>query len=152
MSFSLNLGAGPQANHDIGAWINADKCLMPNTDVVFDAAEPFPFHDETFDQVKCHAMLMYLPSTKMVHVMNEIWRVLRFGAHVDIRVPCAPYAEAFATPGVQSYWNLLTFQYFIRGVFRCEFDRNFNGFIGGFISHRLELDPLHHVIVDFEKN
>lgn len=79
----LELGCG--ANKAPGA-VGVDRVAGPGVDVVHDLSRfPWPFPDDTFDEVRLSHILEHLD--KVLQVMDEIHRISRPGAQVLIWTP-----------------------------------------------------------------
>jgi acetyltransferase-like isoleucine patch superfamily enzyme len=91
-------------------YIGVDICPVPGVDIVADLSQRFPFADSSVDEVRAHDTIEHLPDR--IHTMNEIWRVGKPGALVDLLVPSSDGRGAFQDPTHISFWNLNSFQYF----------------------------------------
>lgn len=118
----LNLGCGPRPRD---GYINTDFCDMVGVDAVFDATGNFPFDDETFDEVYSSQFLQAIPNDKKIHVINEIWRVLRPGGFMEHVVPEAGTPVSFGWVECNSFWNEMTFKYFEKDDFHHEFYKKY---------------------------
>lgn len=79
----LNLGCG---NAIMPGAINIDKIKLPGVDLVFDLEKfPYPFKDNTIDEVHLYFVLEHLDDH--VKVIEEIFRILKRGGRAYIRVP-----------------------------------------------------------------
>lgn len=102
----LNLGA---CDRKFPGYLSVDIC--PPADVVADLAGPWPWADSTADAVKAYDIIEHIEDK--IHFMNELHRVCRSRAVVEIEVPSATKgAGAFQDPTHRSYWTLNSFQYF----------------------------------------
>jgi len=132
----LNLGCGmwgtvlnpwpPEApaNFDFGAplpaWVNVDYHRPPNLSpgVVFVEhdlnALPWPFPDNTFDEIRAYHILEHL--TDVVTVMREIRRVAINGAKVDIVVPYAGTLNDISNPQHRHHFHHRTFEWFCQNA------------------------------------
>ncbi|MBW4576223.1 MAG: methyltransferase domain-containing protein [Aphanothece sp. CMT-3BRIN-NPC111] len=79
-------------------------------DIVADISKEFPFPDSSVDELRAHDIIEHLPDR--IHTMNEIWRVCKPGAKVDIRVPSTDGRGAFQDPTHISFWNINSFLYY----------------------------------------
>lgn len=105
---TLNLGCGNQ--HIPGA-INLDVTSKTNPDVVHNLViRPWPFADGTFDRVVAKDVLEHLPD--LVKSMEEIYRISRPGAIVEITVPHFSSRNAFADPTHVRFFSVMTLDYF----------------------------------------
>ncbi len=156
MTKKLNIGAGPASLAD---YINADVMYQSTNQLVCDAEQPLPFRDGVFEEVFSNNMLIYLHPKRVIPFMNEVYRVLQPHGLAVFRCPAAPNFEAFCCPGTQSFWNEVSFHYFLRGHARCEWIREHQGFTGGFRALKLitettrNLDQMYqsHVVAHLEK-
>ena len=103
----VDLGCGiKKSSHFIGV----DICPGPGVDIVADLSKKFPFDDNSVDEIKAHDVIEHLPDR--IHTMNEIWRVCKSGAKVDIFVPSTDGRGAFQDPTHVSFWNINSFFYY----------------------------------------
>ena len=80
----INLGAG---NARIPGFVNIDYDQNSNPDYALDIEkDPLPFDDNTVECVVAHHILEHL-GEGYFHCLQEIYRVCKDGAIVDIRVP-----------------------------------------------------------------
>jgi SAM-dependent methyltransferase len=81
----LNLGCG----YDYRAgWVNLDNCKTEsfNPDVLHNLNKaPYPFKDNTFEYVLANNILEHLDSP--LACLEELWRISKSGAIIDIKVP-----------------------------------------------------------------
>ncbi|AFY50919.1 putative O-linked N-acetylglucosamine transferase, SPINDLY family [Nostoc sp. PCC 7524] len=103
----IDLGCG--ANKSVG-FIGVDICNDPSVDIVADLNKKFPLPDSSVDELKAHDIIEHLQDR--IHTMNEIWRVCKPGAKVDIRVPSTDGRGAFQDPTHVSFWNINSFLYY----------------------------------------
>lgn len=79
----LNFGCGdtymPKA-------VNIDRIKLPNVDSTFDFEKfPYPFADSSVDEIHLYFVLEHL--TNHLRVMEELYRILKKGGKLFIRVP-----------------------------------------------------------------
>lgn len=114
----LNLGCGK--NFKPG-WVNVDKCIDVQSDVWFDLdCLPWPFDDNSADQVEMYAVLEHLSDT--MQTLAELHRVMKPGATCHIHVPYAGSHWAFQDPTHKRYFTERTMNYVMD-----EFAYNFYG-------------------------
>jgi len=107
----LNLGCGRRY---LPGYINCDVSDAVKTDLCFDLNSfPYPFEDETADEIRLEHVLEHLPDT--VAAMCELHRILRVGGVLRIWVPYAKSDWAFGDPTHRSFFTEQTFDYFTRG-------------------------------------
>ncbi len=103
----IDLGCGINKNDN---FVGVDICPGPGVDIVADLSKKFPFEDNSVDEIRAHDIIEHLPDR--IHTMNEIWRVCKPGAKVDIRVPSTDGRGAFQDPTHVSFWNINSFFYY----------------------------------------
>jgi SAM-dependent methyltransferase len=107
----LNLGSGRR--YDPAA-VNLDVTPVTGPDVVHDLNRfPWPFPDDRFDEVVMRDVLEHLDDT--IRVLEEIHRVCRPGAAVEIIVPHFSSNGAFTDPTHKRFFALATFDYVTAG-------------------------------------
>ncbi len=135
-----------------GAWkpegfVGVDNYPWSEVDVIADLNENFPFPDKSVDEVRAHDVIEHLRDR--IHTMNEIWRICKPNAIVNISVPSTDGRGAFQDPTHISFWNINSFKYYC-----VEFPEYINlcrsyGFQGAFKIISLEqeesLDQVIHV-------
>lgn len=83
LSTRLNVGCGNDILH---GYLNLDVAQLPGVDVVHDLTVfPWPFADNSFEEIRIINVLEHLPDT--IKAMEELWRISRVGAKIFIRVP-----------------------------------------------------------------
>jgi predicted SAM-dependent methyltransferase len=91
-------------------FVGVDFFAAPGVDIVHDLRTGFPFEDSSVEHLRAHDAIEHLPDR--IHTMNEIWRVCRHGATVDISVPSTDGRGAFQDPTHVSFWNINSFFYY----------------------------------------
>jgi len=91
-------------------FIGVDHFKGDNVDIVADLNGRFPFEDNSVDAVRAHDAIEHLPDK--IHTMNEIWRICKPNAVVDILVPSTDGRGAFQDPTHVSFWNINSFLYY----------------------------------------
>lgn len=104
---AVDLGCGTQKEK---GFIGVDIVPADQVDVVADLNQGFPFPDHSVDLVKAHDFIEYLPDR--IKTMNELWRICKPGAIVDILVPSTDGRGAFQDPTHVSFWNINSFMYY----------------------------------------
>jgi SAM-dependent methyltransferase len=103
----VDIGCG---DRKAAGFIGVDTSDCPGVDIVCDLNGRFPFETGTVDHLRAHDVVEHL--VDRLHTMNEIWRVCRHGATVDIRVPSTDGRGAFQDPTHVSFWNANSFLYY----------------------------------------
>ncbi len=98
-----------------GVWkpegfIGVDIYPSPNVDVVANLNRRFPFSDNSANMIRAHDVIEHLDNR--IHTMNELWRISKPDALIDIRVPSTDGRGAFQDPTHVSFWNLNSFLYY----------------------------------------
>lgn len=108
----LNLGSGRDL---LKGYINADISPHVGADEVFDVKKGIPFNSDVFDEVRANNVLTQIADSQdFINVMNELWRVTKHGGSVIIRVPIAPYENAFRDPIDSRVFTEDTFDYLLK--------------------------------------
>jgi SAM-dependent methyltransferase len=97
----LNLGAG---NKILAGALNHDRTVhRPEIDVAWDLnVLPWPWPDESFDQVIAVAVLEHLQIDLLASV-GEIWRLLRPGGQLYMKLPYWRHENTYTDP--THYWR-----------------------------------------------
>lgn len=83
----LNLGCGSKIKK---GFINLDKYNTFNPDIVHDLEKfPYPFEDNSVDQILLSHVLEHLGADSIIfnEIMQELYRICKDGAEIDIIVP-----------------------------------------------------------------
>lgn len=105
---TLNLGAGREYMQ--GA-VNLDITPDTRPDVVHDLnVTPWPFGDDTFEEVTAHDVIEHLDD--VLRTMEELHRICRHGAHINITVPHFSSSNAFTDPTHRRALGAFSFDYF----------------------------------------
>jgi SAM-dependent methyltransferase len=106
----LNLGSGPDIR--VG-WVNLDRLALPGVDVVHDIEHlPLPFPNDAFDYVLCQDVLEHVD---YIPLLRDIWRIMRTGGTLHIRVPHFTSCNAYGDPTHKRFFNSDTFSFFVAG-------------------------------------
>lgn len=125
----LDIGAGAKSQEEDG-WETLDISPAYHPDFQHDITRfPWPFEDDTFEELACWHVLEHLPPVTMaidwdrqtvdyintrIAVMNEMHRILKPGGMVNIEVPIFPYWQAMADPTHVAFFVPQTFWYFTK--------------------------------------
>jgi len=102
----LDLGCGPKKKP---GFIGVDQLPMAGVDVVCDLRiTPWPWPDDSVDQVYCAHFVEHLTGTERIAFFNELHRVMKPGAEAEIITPDWSNPNAYGDPTHQwppmSYW------------------------------------------------
>ena len=103
----VDLGCGARK---APGYIGVDIFPAPGVDIVADLSTAFPFEDNSVDELRAYDFIEHVPDR--LRTMNEIWRVCKNGALVDLFVPSTDGRGAFQDPTHVSFWNVNSFKYF----------------------------------------
>jgi predicted O-linked N-acetylglucosamine transferase (SPINDLY family)/glycosyltransferase involved in cell wall biosynthesis len=103
----VDLGCGDNKPEDC---FGVDSIPGPQVDLVADLTRIFPFRNNSVDYLRAYDAIEHWPDR--LQTMNEIWRVCRDGATVDLRVPSTDGRGAFQDPTHVSFWNINSFLYY----------------------------------------
>lgn len=109
---ALNLGCGPWLFPK--PWTNADILSGIGADEVMDIDDPYwPWGDNTFDQVWANHCLEH--SDRISHVIEELWRICKPGALIQIRLPWCEWEGYWDDPTHRSHWTEETLTWYQQG-------------------------------------
>lgn len=103
----LNLGCGDSRYE---GFLNLDISDEFSPDIICDLKKGLPFKDDSIDEIRASHVIEHLPDT--IFIMNEIWRVCKNNAIVNIEVPHQASMMAFADPTHKRVFNEESFKYF----------------------------------------
>ena len=150
----LEFGAGKTpAIRDDAEVIHLDVLKLPHIEVVHNLEKfPYPFKDNTFDEILAFHVLEHISDT--VKVMEEIHRISKNGAIVTIEVPYYNSPSSFRDPTHKSYFSEGTMDYFTdNGVynyytkvrFEIKSKKYITSFIGRLLPEALLIKLAHYV-------
>lgn len=109
----LNIGCG---NNILPGWINLDISALPGVDIVHDVEKlPFPFFDEQFDEILCQDILEHV---EYVPILRDIYRIMKKGGALAIRVPHFTSKHNFIDPTHKKMFSINTFDFFVKDSFQ----------------------------------
>ena len=98
----LNLGCG--LDH-VPGYVNIDNRRQVNPDLFCDVTGGLPYPNSSVDYVRAYDFLEHIPSSEVVGVIEEIWRVLKPGGTFESFTPDAEHGQgAFQDPHHLSFW------------------------------------------------
>lgn len=105
----LNIGAG--RDRSVRGAVTVDRSALTQPDVVHDLDDyPWPFEDNAFDLILCREVIEHLED--MVRAMEEIHRIGRPGARVEITTPHFSCANSFTDPTHRRHLGCFSLDYF----------------------------------------
>lgn len=156
-NLKIDLGCGRYKAKD---FIGVDVYPGPGIDLVANLNKRFPFPDNSAEVIRAYDVIEHLEDR--IHTMNEIWRVCKPGAIVDLLVPSTDGRGAFQDPTHISFWNINSFKYYcVEYPSYLELNQIY-GFKGAFsivnLEHQISPDEVVHVravlkvLKDFKQN
>ena len=113
----IELGCGKNKHEGV---IGFDINPRSDADMLGDLGAPFlPLQDNVCDRVLCFDVLEHVPD--LIHVMEEVWRVSKPGAVVEISCPFMSSVNYFSDPTHQRAFTSRSFDYFISGTEAFEY-------------------------------
>ncbi len=104
----LNLGCGKDIKK---GYVNLDSIKLPGVDIVHNLNKyPWPFKENSFDEVYCDNVLEHLDC--FIKTIEEIWRISRNNSKIIIKVPSFPGIGAVSDPTHKQFFSFLSFNYF----------------------------------------
>jgi SAM-dependent methyltransferase len=105
----LNLGCG--RDRSVANAVTIDKSSETRPDVVHDLdTYPWPFADNRFDEIHCKDVIEHLGD--IVKATEEIWRIGKPGARVQITTPHFSCYNSYLDPTHRHHLSYLTFDMF----------------------------------------
>src|SRR5512140_2484260 len=80
----LDIGCGKNKKE---GFTGVDQFAIPGVDVVADLRKPFPWPDNSVEEVHCSHFIEHLEAKDRVRFMNELWRVMKPGAKCTLIAP-----------------------------------------------------------------
>lgn len=79
-------------------WLGVDSIAFDGVDVVHDMRQPWPWEDNSVDEVYCSHFLEHLTGAERIHFFNELHRVLKPGTQARIITPHWSHERAYGDP------------------------------------------------------
>lgn len=112
----LNVGCGKDIRPD---YVNLDIAQLPGVDVVHDLTRfPWPFAENSFDEIELINVLEHLPDT--ISTLEELHRIARPGAKISIRVPFWNSPDMLADPTHKRSFSERTLNFFDPNYPECK--------------------------------
>ena len=105
----LNLGCG---SVKLKGMLNADISKESEADILFDFEKKFPFKDNSIDSIHAHYLVEHIRD--LYGFMEEIHRVLKDKAVIEIHVPHAVHHAALAHPDHKHTFTYSCFDWLTR--------------------------------------
>lgn len=142
MNIKINLGCGENYRKE---WINVDFNKEVKTDIYADLTKELPFKDNYADLILLDNVLEHIPQNEFFFFIEELYRICKNGAIIQIYVPHFSGMYALKHPTHYKYFGVGTFD-----VMKPE--KSFNGERYTKARFRLCKEKLlffHHNLVNF---
>jgi SAM-dependent methyltransferase len=116
-------------------WFGIDCQNLPGVDLVHDCNLPIPLDDNCADEIAAFDFLEHIDNHKRIHIMTEIWRLLKPGGMLYSSTPSTDGRGAFQDPTHFSFWNINSFYYYTSDGHRALYN----------IIPKFDIVDLHHV-------
>lgn len=104
----LNIGCGRDIRE---GYINLDYHMAEGVQIVHDLNKyPYPFKSNVFDEIIAYDIIEHIESPQ--HIMNELFRILKKGGTLRIKVPHHTNPDAYDCFH-KSFWNVQCFDAFV---------------------------------------
>ncbi len=105
----INLGCGRK---QLAGYFNVDCQNIEGVDLVCDCNLPIPLADSIADEINADDFLEHINNDKRIHIMSEIWRILKPNGILRSYTPSSDGRGAFQDPTHYSFWNENSFYYY----------------------------------------
>lgn len=142
----LNLWCGDDA---MQGYVNMDIVPLQGVDVVHDLEKlPYPFADNTFDEIYCSHVLEHV--VDLTKTMRELIRIAKKWCKIKVKVPYFANPNGWSDPTHYRLFTSNTFNYFKKECFYNELDIEINKTRIHFFSNARYFDSeLKNIIPDF---
>lgn len=112
----IDLGCG---RRKIPGAFGIDCQELEGVDLVCDCNNPIPLDDSVADEIFARDFLEHVQNDKRIHIMNEIWRLLKPGGILHSHTPSTDGRGAFQDPTHYAFWNENSFLYYTDDRYRA---------------------------------
>jgi hypothetical protein len=91
----LDIGCGKNKKE---GFIGVDQSKMDGVDLVHDVRQPWPWKDDSVEEVHCSHFLEHLNAQERIHFFNELYRVLKVDSKAQIITPHWCSHRAYGDP------------------------------------------------------
>jgi predicted SAM-dependent methyltransferase len=105
----IDLGCGRKKK---SGWFGIDCQYFDGVDLVCDCNEVIPLDDNVASEVNASDFLEHINNDKRIHIMTEIWRILKPNGLFYSFTPSTDGRGAFQDPTHYSFWNENSFWYY----------------------------------------
>jgi predicted SAM-dependent methyltransferase len=115
--FKIDLGCGRSKRGD--DWFGIDCQALPGVDLVCDCNERIPLDDNCADEIAAYDFLEHVRNDRRIHIMHEIWRLLKPGGVLTSSTPSSDGRGAYQDPTHYAFWNENSFYYYTNDDYRA---------------------------------
>ena len=112
----IDLGCGSRKKNP--DWFGIDCQDFAGVDLRCDCNKPIPLDDNCADEIHATDFLEHVYNDKRIHIMTEIWRLLKPGGLLISSTPSTDGRGAFQDPTHYAFWNENSFMYFTNDGYR----------------------------------
>lgn len=111
----IDLGCG---RRKLNGYFGVDVQDLPGVDLVADCNLPIPLPDNCADEVYARDFLEHINNDKRIHIISEIYRILKPNGMFRSATPSTDGRGAFQDPTHYSFWNENSFRYYTEDAHR----------------------------------
>ena len=115
----IDLGSGRRKRP---GFFGIDCQKLDGVDLVCDCNQIIPLDDNCAEEINASDFLEHIDNHKRMHIMNEIWRLLKPGGRLTSFTPSTDGRGAFQDPTHYSFWNQNSFWYYSDDRHRALYD------------------------------
>ncbi len=105
----IDLGCGRRKKE---GFFGIDCQELEGVDMVCDCNHVIPIEDNVADEINAVDFLEHINNDKRIHIMTEVWRLLKHGGVFTSITPSSDGRGAFQDPTHFSFWNENSFWYY----------------------------------------
>jgi len=115
-NMKIDLGCGRRKK---AGYFGIDCQELDGVDMVCDCNEVIPLDDNIASEINAVDFLEHVNNDKRIHIMTEVWRLLKPGGLFTSITPSTDGRGAFQDPTHLAFWNENSFWYFTRDDYRA---------------------------------
>jgi predicted SAM-dependent methyltransferase len=112
----IDLGCGRKKKT---GYFGIDCQALEGVDLVCNCNNPIPLDDNIADEIHAYDFLEHIDNHKRIHIMSEIWRLLKPDGLFASFTPSTDGRGAFQDPTHYSFWNENSFWYYACDLHRA---------------------------------
>lgn len=111
----IDLGCGRRKRK---GYFGIDCQQLEDVDLVCDCNQTIPLPDNCADEIIAFDFLEHINNDKRIHIMTEIWRLLKPNGLFISQTPSTDGRGAFQDPTHYAFWNQNSFLYYTDDRYR----------------------------------